>query len=121
MTEPTPMSFDEKLRQTISLQDWQGLRDSLVELHPSDVADLIVALPAEEDAFVFRLLPKEKAGEVFSYLPPDHQEELIDALTNEQVRSGLQTMNPDDRTRLLEEMPAVVTRRPLAALRAEGL
>ena len=121
MTEPTPVSFDEKLRQSISLQDWQGLRDALVELHPSDVADLIVALPAEEDAFVFRLLPKEKAGEVFSYLPSDHQEELIDALTNEQVRNVLQSMNPDDRTRLLEEMPAVVTRRLLAALSPEDL
>jgi len=121
MTDMAPMSFDEKLRQTISLQDWQGLRDSLIELHPSDVADLIVALPAEEDAFVFRLLPKEKAGEVFSYLPNDHQEELIDALTNEQVRAVLQTMNPDDRTRLLEEMPAIVTRRLIAALSPEDL
>src|SRR5947209_7074653 len=121
MTEPTPLSFDEKLRQTISLQDWQGLRDTLVELHPSDVADLIVALPSEEDAFVFRLLPKEKAGEVFSYLPPDHQEELIDALTNEQVRNVLQSMNPDDRTRLLEEMPAVVTRRLIASLSPDDL
>jgi magnesium transporter len=121
MTEPTPLSFDEKLRQTISHQDWQGLRDALVELHPSDVADLIVALPSEEDAFVFRLLPKEIAGEVFSYLPPDHQEELIASLTNEQVRAVLQTMSPDDRTRLLEEMPAVVTRRLLATLSPEDL
>jgi magnesium transporter len=121
MAEPTPLSFDEKLRQTISHQDWQGLRDALVELHPSDVADLIVALPSEEDAFVFRLLPKEIAGEVFSYLPSDHQEELIASLTNEQVRAVLQTMTPDDRTRLLEEMPAVVTRRLLAALSPEDL
>jgi magnesium transporter len=121
MTEPTPLSFDEKLRQTISHQDWQGLRDALVELHPSDVADLIVALPSEEDAFVFRLLPKEIAGEVFSYLPSDHQEGLIASLTNEQVRAVLQTMSPDDRTRLLEEMPAVVTRRLLAALSPEDL
>ena len=121
MTEPATLSFDEKLRQSISHQDWQGLRDALLELHPSDVADLLVALPSEEDAFVFRLLPKEKAGEVFSYLPTDHQEALIDALTNEQVRGVLQTMNPDDRTRLLEEMPAVVTRRLLAALSPEDL
>jgi magnesium transporter len=121
MTEPAPLSFDEKLRQSISVQDWQGLRDALVELDPSDVADLIVALPSEEDAFVFRLLPKELAGQVFSYLPPDHQEELIAALTNEQVRAVLQTMNPDDRTRLLEEMPAVVTRRLLSSLTPEDL
>src|SRR5437762_11796876 len=96
MTEPAPLSFDERLRQTISQKDWQGLRNSLIELHPSDVADLIVALPSEEDAFVFRLLPKDLAGQVFSYLPPDHQEGLIDSLTNEQVRAVLGSMSPDD-------------------------
>lgn len=122
MSEPAPeIRVDERLRRTIADHDWKGLRDALVELHPSDVADLIIALPVEEEAFVFRLLPKERAGEVFSYLPPPYQEELIEALSNEQVRSVLSTMPPDDRTRLLEEMPAAVTRRLLAALSPEDL
>jgi len=116
-----PVSFDEKLRATIVSQDWQALRDTLVELHPNDVADLVKTLPADEEAFVFRLLPKDEAGEVFSYLPPDHQEDLIASLSNEQVRTVLGSMNPDDRTRLLEEMPAVVTRRLIAALSPEDL
>ncbi|HKO56789.1 MAG TPA: magnesium transporter [Thermoanaerobaculia bacterium] len=103
------------------MHDWRGLRDALVELHPSDVADLIIALPSDEEAFVFRVLPKEQAGQVFSYLPPDHQQDLIESLTNEQVRSVLQSMNPDDRTRLLEEMPAVVTRRLMGNLAPEDL
>ena len=122
MTEPAPeIHVDEKLRRTIADHDWKGLRDALVELHPSDVADLVIAMPPEEEAFVFRLLPKPRAGEVFSYLPPNHQEELIDSLSNEQVRSVLATMPPDDRTRLLEEMPAEVTRRLLSALSPEDL
>jgi magnesium transporter len=116
-----PVSFDEKLRATIVSQDWQALRDALVELHPNDVADLVKTLPADEEAFVFRLLPKDEAGEVFSYLPADHQEDLIASLSNEQVRTVLGSMNPDDRTRLLEEMPAVVTRRLIAALSPEDL
>jgi magnesium transporter len=121
MSNTAPVSFDEKLRATIVSQDWQALRDTLVELHPSDVADLVKAMPADEEAFVFRLLPTDEAGEVFSYLPPDHQEDLIASLTNEQVRTVLGSMNPDDRTRLLEEMPAVVTRRLIAALSPEDL
>ena len=122
MTEPVQeIQVDERLRRTIADHDWKGLRDALVELHPSDVADLVIAMPPEEEAFVFRLLPKERAGMAFSYLPPDHQQGLIDSLTNEQVRSVLATMPPDDRTRLLEEMPAEVTRRLLAALSPEDL
>src|SRR5258706_5596197 len=111
----------EELRESIRTQQWQRLRAQLHELHPSDVADLIIAFPPQEEAFVFRVLPKETASEVFSYLPPDHQEGLIESLTNEQMRSVLQSMQPDDRTRLFEEMPAEVTRRLLTALGPEEL
>ena len=41
---------------------------------------------------------------------------MLESLSNEQVRAVLAEMNPDDRTRLLEEMPAEVTRRVLATL-----
>jgi len=115
------VSVGEELREIIHQQNWQLLRDRLRELNPSDVSDLIIALPAEEEPFVFRALSKEQAAEVFSYLPPPHQEELISALTNEQVRSVLQSMRPDDRTRLLEEMPAEVTRRLLTTLSPDDL
>src|SRR5262249_27696851 len=105
----------------IQNRNWDALRARIRGMNPSDVADLIIALPAEEEAFVFRVLPKDQAGEVFSYLPADHQEELIAALTHEQVRGVLQVMPPDDRTRLLEEMPAEVTRRLLTTLSPEEL
>jgi magnesium transporter len=119
MTETATVG--EELREMIRAQQWQQLREHLHELHPSDVAELIIALPSEEEAFVFRVRPKEKASEVFSYLPPDHQEGLIESLSNEQVRSVLQSMQPDDRTRLFEEMPAEVTRRLLETLAPEEL
>ena len=111
----------EALRDLIQQQNWQQLRERIAEMHPSDVADLIIALPTEEEAFAFRTLSRDQAAEVFSYLPPPHQEELIESLTNEQVRSVLQSMPPDDRTRLLEEMPAEVTRRLLTTLAPEDL
>jgi magnesium transporter len=122
MNETVEMvSVGDELRELIRQQSWNQLRDRLTDMHPSDVADLIIALPREEEGFVFRILPRDEAGEVFSYLPPDHQEGLIESLSNEQVRNVLAEMNPDDRTRLLEEMPAEVTRRLLTALSPEDL
>jgi magnesium transporter len=119
MTET--LSVGDELRELVQRKSWNELRDRLTDMHPSDVADLIIALPREEEGFVFRVLPRDEAGEVFSYLPPDHQEGLIESLTNEQVHNVLAEMNPDDRTRLLEEMPAEVTRRLLTALSPEDL
>ena len=111
----------DELRELIRAQSWQQLRERLAEIDASDVADLVIALPADSEAFVFRLLPRDRAGEVFAHLPPDHQETLIESLSNEQVRAVLAEMNPDDRTRLLEEMPAEVTRRVVATLAPEDL
>lgn len=120
MTESV-VSIGDTLRDMLRAQRWQDLREALRELHPSDVSDLIIALPPEEEALIFRILPREQASEVFSYLPPDHQQGLIESLTNEQVRSVVQEMRPDDRTRLFEEMPAEVTRRVLTTLAPEDL
>ena len=107
--------------ELIRAQRWQDLRAALADTNSSDIADLIIALPPDQEAFVFRLLPKDRAADVFAYLPPDHQEGLIESLSNEQVRSVMESLPPDDRTRLLEEMPAEVTRRLLATLSPDEL
>jgi magnesium transporter len=107
--------------ELIQAQRWQDLRAALADTNSSDIADLIIALAPDQEAFVFRLLPKDRAADVFAYLPPDHQEGLIESLSNEQVRSVMESLPPDDRTRLLEEMPAEVTRRLLATLSPDEL
>jgi magnesium transporter len=100
---------------------WDELRDALVRMHPADVADVIIALPNEDEGIVFRLLTHEQAGRVFSYLPRDHQEGLIRSLSLDQLRGLLDDIAPDDRTRLFDEMPAEVTRRLLESLGPEEL
>ena len=59
-------SVGDEMRELIRLQSWNQLRDRLTDLHPSDVADLIIALPREEEGFVFRVLPRDEAP------PPRH-------------------------------------------------
>src|ERR1051326_8803889 len=89
--------MEQHVPELIRNQNWQELRAALADANSSDIADLIIALPPDQEAFVFRLLPKDRAADVFSYLPPD------------------------DRTRLLEEMPAEVTRRLLTTLSPDEL
>ena len=105
-----------EIKELVDNHQWQQLREALLSLHPSDVADIIIERPPEEEGIIFRLLPKEKAGTVFSYLPHPAQRELIRSLTGEQIHALLDEMTPDDRTRLLEEMPPAVTRELLATL-----
>jgi magnesium transporter len=111
----------ETISELVANRQWDQLRDELVPLHPSDVAEVIIDHPTETEGIIFRLLPKEKAARVFSYLPPAEQRGLLGSLSNDQVRKLLDDMTPDDRTRLLEEMPAEVTRELLLQLDAQDL
>lgn len=109
------------LQELIREKQWNALREYLVSLDPSDVADILIEVPDQDDAAIFRLLPQEQAGRVFSYLPPDHQERLLRTVTNEQMRLVLDGMTPDDQARLLDELPAEVTRRILDTLSPDEL
>jgi magnesium transporter len=110
-----------ELEELIRERQWDVLRDALVYLHPSDIAELLVDIPDADDAPIFRILPRELASDVFSYLPPQHQEQLIRCISNEQMRTLLEEMSPDDQTRLLEELPPEVTRRVIDSLSPEEL
>src|SRR3954469_20072020 len=109
------------LEEIIKSKNWDELREALSELPPVDIAEVLIDLPVEDEGVIFRVLPRKLAALVFSYLPLDRQEELFHCFSNEQVRNILAQMTPDDRTRLLEETPAEVTRRLLETLSPDEL
>ncbi|WP_428940413.1 magnesium transporter [Fontivita pretiosa] len=109
------------IEQIIRAKNWEELREAFSELDPSDIAELLMDVPAEDQGVIFRILPRQQAARVFSYLPLDRQQELVQSLSNAQVHAILNEMSPDDRTRLLEELPSQVTRRLLETLKPEQL
>lgn len=113
--------YAPNVQELVRERRWDELRDALAGFDPSDVAEVLLAVPDADDVAVFRVLPRDQAGRVFAYLPLDHQEGLLRALTNDQMRGVLAAMSPDDQARLLEELPAEVTRRVLDTLSADEL
>src|SRR5262249_34023910 len=104
------------LHELIREKRWDVIRDVLSAFDPSDIAEILMAVPDEADVAIFRLLRRDLAGKVFAYLPLHHQTDLIRFLPNDQMRQVLAGMTPDDQARLLEELPAEVTRRLLEKL-----
>ena len=109
------------LQEMIQNKSWDVLRRCLSHFDPSDIAEILIEIPDQDDVAIFRILPRELAGRVFSYLPLDHQTTLIRCLSNDQMRQVLSGMTPDDQTRLLEELPAAVMRRLLDTLSPQEL
>lgn len=101
----------------IEIRDFATLKSVLDDLLPQDIADLLSDIPTpNEQAVVFRLVPKDAATEIFEYLDTDIQLNLLKALGNEEVSAILNDMSADDRTTLLEEVPASVAKEILLKL-----
>jgi len=120
-TRETSGNEASQVSEALATRRWEDVRALLSQRHPSDIADIIIELPADDEGIVFRLLSRNAAAEVFAYLPYDHQEGLIESLTREELSSILDTIPDDDRTRLFEELPAEVTRRLLRSLSPDDL
>lgn len=101
------------------ITDLNQLKAELNRLPPVDVGDFIVDLLPERRAIAFRLLNKGQAIDVFEYLPSEVQEELIGGLHDAQVFHLVESMSPDDRAVLFDELPAGVVKRLLQQLSPE--
>lgn len=108
-----------EIRELIDLRNFNALREVFTDWAPVDLAELISDLSENDQAIVFRLLPRQLAAQTFEYLEFDAQENLVSALTKEDLKHILNSMSPDDRTALLEELPGTVVRELLSLLSAE--
>ncbi len=104
------------LDNLIKSRDFKAIREHTKNWRPADLANLMEPLSAEKEAVVFRLLPREQAARVFSYLQRRRQEDLLKAMADRDVIKIMNDMSDDDRTTLLEELPAKVTQQLLNKL-----
>ena len=79
--------------------------EDLTTKHPHDIAEQIELLTPEEQTIAFLLLPGELESEVFTYFDNATQERILQSLGSNQIAALLETMPPDDRTRLFEDFP----------------
>ena len=91
------------------------LRDILVTMNPSDIAGIFEDLEDKQIPILFRLLTKEQAAETFVEMEPEAQELLIRSFSDNELKEVLDELDVDDAADLVEEMPANVVRRILAA------
>ena len=100
----------------VATRDVNALNDWLNEADTLEIAEELGRLPVADKAIPFRLLAKDRALEVFEALDPIHQQELLESLRDSTVRDLVEEMDPDDRARLVDEMPAKVAKQVLAGL-----
>jgi len=113
------MDFKEAVLTHTKARDVNRLKKILNEANELDIINIMDEMSNEEIALAYRLLNKDLALEVFEGLDLNDQQILIKALTEKDAIEVFKELAPDDRVRLLDELPAGVAKRMLASLNKE--
>jgi magnesium transporter len=77
----------------------------LARLHPSELAEVIGDLSAQDAVRVVGSLDDETAADAFEHLEPERQRAIIDDLGTERAADIIEEMDSDDAADLLGELP----------------
>ncbi len=125
MTLPT--GSRSELRNVVSSQlqilleqkNYEGAKALLIPVQPVDIAEAIALLPEAMQAIAFRLLDKAKAIEVYEYLHFEVQQFLLEKFQAEEALQIIDSISPDERVKLFDELPPKIVRRLIAQLSSE--
>ena len=88
----------------------------LREMHPTDLATAVEAMPAPRRGQVVEALQDEELADLLEEMPEEDQIRLLGLLGLERTADVVEEMEPDDAADLLAEMPAEQRERLLAAI-----
>ncbi len=103
-----------EIEELLEQKDYRGLRSTMSEMPPQDIALLLEEMPAENLPLLFRILPKELAADCFVELEPEMQETLINSFSDNELTEVFENLFLDDTVDIIEEMPANVVKRIIA-------
>jgi len=86
----------------------EDVRQRLRDLHPADVAGLLIHLSFDTAKPVFHWLPPEQAGEVLSELDDHYRARLLVGAAPEDLVPLLDELDTDDAADVLADLPAAV-------------
>ena len=109
----------ENIKELLDTKQYTRLRQRLAEMNEADVASALEELEEKDQLKVFRILPKDMAADVFSYMDVEIQQFIITSLSEKDAGVIIDNLMADDATDLLEEMPANMVKRLLAAASPE--
>ena len=113
------MPLYDEITRLLDEKEMEILKKKLNQLDTVTLVNLIQELPQNRQVIVFRLLGKDLAIDVFERLERNFQEELTASFAENEVIDIMADLLPDDRARLLDELPAKVAKRVMNVLNPE--
>ena len=98
-------AFVEKAEEAIEAFDTATLRELVVDLHHTDLGDLIEALEPELRSRLIELLGHEFDFTALTEVDDTIREELLDELEPAAVAEGVRELDSDDAVTILQDLP----------------
>lgn len=105
-----------ELDELLESRNFATIKVMFEDMHPSEIAEILQDVEDTDRLVLFRLLPQDISADTFTYFESDEQHDLLKLMGKEEVAHILNDMFADDRTRLLEDLPANVVRELIAQL-----
>ncbi len=92
------------------------MKEMLGGMNAVDIAEELENLEGQVAVKMFRMLGKDMAADVFSYLSKDTRQHIVEIISDREIGRIIDDLFLDDAVDFIEEMPANVVRRVLAAV-----
>lgn len=109
----------ERIIAFMNEKRFKEVRSEILQLNSVNVADILEELDTNEAVILFRMLPKDMAVEVFSYLSNEQQRNIIDSITDKEIKHIMDELFFDDMIDFIEEMPANIVKKILKNTKEE--
>ncbi|MCL1899312.1 MAG: magnesium transporter [Promicromonosporaceae bacterium] len=115
--DPRPDHVDPRLlHEFVDDGDFVGAQRWLHGATLPEIVDAIDRMDSVSAVAAFRLLPQDLAFDVFEDLEPAGQQAILDTMRGSEFGEFVDSLDPDDRARMLDDLPAKVARRVLEGL-----
>lgn len=105
----------ERIQEHVAQQRDAELLEAVADLHPADLADLLVQLDLNDAQYLFERLEPERAAEVILEVPESRRDELLGNYTGKEIAEELiEHIDSDDAADVISELSDEVREEVLA-------
>ncbi len=110
--------FRDRFQQALNEGDAPYIRESLAEVNPADITNLLYEFSSEECKRVLDILPTEVRSEIINDLDSDTRKEFLKIYNQQELTEIVNQLDSDDAADILNELPIKQSEEVIAGLDA---
>ena len=103
--DQTSPTVAELLHQSLNAETVDVTRNLLVQMHPSEIADVMEGLPGKYRETLWNLIEPEIEGDVLSELQDAVRAELLENMQPQEVAEATKNLDADDAVDIIQDLP----------------